>query len=162
MWNTFLLSIPTLRKSITCPSVFLQGIFKCFNNTARNMICMAELATEILTVAIPKKRPVLEPQLQYLLGFCSLSCPSPCPVNSITVHRRSNWLNCYLPTLVTGMTNEAITNVVCSVIRQVESQVRSMLTLKDAHSVSEGRCAAWHTCMPRSQELVRDVKATKV
>lgn len=34
------------------------------------MICMTELATEILTVDIPKKCPVPGPQLQYLLWFC--------------------------------------------------------------------------------------------
>lgn len=39
--NTFLLAVPKLTNSITHPSVCLQGIFKCFNNIARNMICMA-------------------------------------------------------------------------------------------------------------------------
>ena len=32
----------------------------------------------------------------------------------------------------------------------MESQARNMLTPKDVHPVSEGRCAAWYTCMPMS------------
>ena len=40
--------------------------------------CMAELATEILTVVIPKKCPVPELQLQQLLWLCSLNRPRLC------------------------------------------------------------------------------------